>query len=100
MCQAVRPGRPQSLPSPSTVTLAQDGPMAPLSAAGLRWQGPSDCHSNLIWDKQRSKVMFTQQLLHFPHVMSQVRYMGGCVGEREAQLEASHPLPPFSIAVA
>lgn len=44
--------------------------------------------------------MFTQQLLHFPHVMLQVRYMGGCVGEREAQLEASRPIPPFSIAVA
>lgn len=54
-----------------------------LSAAGFRGLvGCRDCHPDGILDNKGSKVMFTHQIFHFLHVMSNMRYVAAGGGEK------------------
>lgn len=90
VCHAVRHGRPQSLPlsiysdPPWPSATRRPNGSSPVSAAGFRERGgfPTVFYSDGILDKQGSKVMFTQQILHFLHVTSTGRYMAARGGEK------------------
>lgn len=56
-------------------------------------EGLPDCHSDGILDKQGSEVMFTQQIHHVLHVMSNRRYMGK--RKREASLDVASTFTLF-----